>query len=152
MNAKRYLNQLQHLDSKINNKIEQLNDLKFTLNCIGNLSYSQDYIQSNHSKDAPFTKLINRIVDLEKEINTEIDTYVNKKNIIINQIYQLRNDSHIKILFKRYVEFKDLKQISKEINYTYQYTRRLHGQALEEFKRSYTKLHKATNRCDIMIM
>lgn len=36
MNAKRYLNQLQYLDSKINNKIEQLNDLKFTLNCIGN--------------------------------------------------------------------------------------------------------------------
>jgi hypothetical protein len=48
--------------------------------------------------------------------------------------------NHVRILFKKYVEFKRLEVIAVEMNYTYQYTKELHGYALADFQRTYTNL------------
>lgn len=81
------------------------------------------------------------MVDLEKEINREIDVFVDKKHKIINQIQGLKNPIHIKILYGKYVEFKNLYDIAYEMNYTYQYIREVHGHALLAFEKTYKNLH-----------
>lgn len=141
MKAKEYLQQLQRLDAVINQKIKELEGLRLTLSSVGSIDYAKDRVQTGSSSDAPFVRTIEKIADLEAEIDREINSFVDKKHQIINEIQGLSNAIHIQILFKRYVEFKRLEVISVEMNYTYAYTRELHGYALQDFERTYTNLH-----------
>ena len=140
MTAKEYLKQLQWLDIVINQKIKELDDLYLKSRSTGSIDYSKERVQTSASKDALFVKLIEHIMELEAEINQEIDTFVDEKHEIINQIQSLKNSKHIEILYKHYVEFKRLEIISVEMNYTYQYIKELHGHALQEFEKTYPNL------------
>ena len=134
MTAKEYLQQLQRLDTVINQKIKEVRDLRLKSQSTGSIDYSKERVQTSPSGDAPFVKLIGRIVDLEAEINAEIDRYVDEKHKIINQIQGLKNADYISLLFKRYVEYKSLERICVEMNFSYDYIKHLHGYALKDFE------------------
>lgn len=140
MKAKEYLQQLQRLDTVINQKIKELGDLRLKSKSTGSIDYSKERVQTSPSGDAPFVKLIGRIVDLEEEINAEIDRFVDEKHEIINQIQALQNPKHIDILYKHYVEFKRLEIVAVEMDFTYQYIVELHGTALKEFQLTHENL------------
>lgn len=142
MKAKEYLQQLQRLDTVINQKIKEVQDLRLKSCSTGSIDYSKERVQSSPSGDASFMNTIGRIVDLEAEINDEIDKYCNDKHKIINQIQGLQTVNHIALLYKRYVEFKKFETIAVEMNFTYQYAIELHGYALQEFERTYENLLK----------
>lgn len=132
---------MRRLDELINQKIRELGDLRVKLSSVSGIDYSDERIKTNFSRNDPLLGMIIRIFDLEKEIKTEIDSFVDKKHRIINQIQSLQNMNHISLLYKRYVEFKRLEVIAVEMSYTYQYTRELHGHALQDFERTYPNLH-----------
>lgn len=140
MKAKEYLQQLQRLDTVINQKIKELGDLRLKSQSVGSIDYSKERVQTSPSGDAPFVKLIGRIIDLEAEINAEIDAFVDDKHKIINQIQSLKNSKYIEILYKHYVEFKRLEVVAVEMNFTYQYVVELHGYALKDFQTTYENL------------
>lgn len=142
MKAKEYLQKLQRLDTVINQKIEELGNLRLMSTGVNGIDYSKERVQSSCSGDAPFVKMIGRMIDLEAEINREIDTYVDEKHKIINEIQGLQTVNHISLLYKRYVEFKKFETIAVEMNFTYQYTIELHGYALAEFQTTYENLLK----------
>lgn len=132
--AKEYLNRLKLLDLKINQKLEEVSALKQTLTSISAVITENERVQGGNIKlDASFVKLLTRINKMEQEIDKEIDTFVCEKHRTINEIQSLKNKKHIEILYKRYVEFKDLGIVADEMNYTYQYIVLLHGYALQEF-------------------
>ena len=135
MSAKEYLKDLKRLDTMINQKIKELDDLKALREGVGGLDYSKDRVQTSMLGDASFVNSTLRIIELEQEINNEIDKFVDKKHTIINQIHTLNDSKHIEILHKRYVEFKSFELIAVEMSYAYDYVRRLHGIALQNFKR-----------------
>lgn len=137
MKAKEYLQQLQRLDTVINQKIKEVQDLRIQAQSTGGLDYSKERVQTSPFGDAPFVKPICRIIDLEAEINAEIDRFVDEKHKIINQIQGLKNSDYISLLFKRYVEFKKFETIAVEMNFTYQYVLNMHGYALKEFESAY---------------
>lgn len=140
MKAKEYLQQLQRLDTVINQKIKEVQDLRLQARSTGGIDYSKERVQTSPSGDAPFVKPICRIIYLEAEINAEIDKFVDEKHKIINQIQGLKNSDYIALLFKRYVEFKKFEVISVEMNFTYQYVIEMHGYALKEFETTYENL------------
>lgn len=140
MTAKKYLQQLYRLNTVINQKIRELDDLYSMATSIGNTDYSKDRVQTSPAGDAVFVKPICRIIDFEAKINAEIDRFVDKKHKIINQIQGLQNINHIKLLFMRYVEFKKFETIAAEMDFTYQYTIELHRYALQEFEKTYKNL------------
>lgn len=137
MKAKEYLQQLQRLDTIINQKIKELDDLRLKSRSIGSIDYSRERVQTSPSGNAPFVGLIERINDLNAEINAEIDAFVDEKHRIINQIQGLKNINHIALLYKRYVEFKKFETIADEMNFTYQYVLNMHGYALKDFETTY---------------
>ena len=120
MRAKEYLQQLRRLDTVIDQKIKELDDLKVKSTCIGGFDYSKERVQTSPSGDAPYVRTVSRMIDLNEEINRDIDNFVYRKHKIINEIQSLENTKHIQILFKKYVEYKTFEQISVEMNYTYQ--------------------------------
>lgn len=140
MKAKEYLQQLQRLDTMINQKIKELGGLRLMSQSIGGIDYSKERVQSSPSGDAPFVKPVLRMIELEQEINAEIDRFVDEKHEIINQIQALQNPKHIDILYKHYVEFKRLEIVAVEMNFTYQYIVELHGTALKEFQLTHENL------------
>lgn len=142
MKAKEYLRHLQRLDTMINQKIKELNDLRMISQSTGGMDYSTERVQSSPTGDAPFVQSVLRIAELEKEINAEIDRFVDEKHTIINQIQALQNPRYIDILYKRYVEFKRLEMIAVEMEVTYQYAIELHGTALKKFQTTYENLLK----------
>ena len=135
------MQQLQRLDAVIHQKTKELEDLRLMLSRAGSIDYAKDRVRASPSTDAPFVRALERITDLEAEINREVGSFVDKKHEIISEIQGLSNAVHVQILFKRYVEFKRLEVISAEMNYAYTYTRALHRRALQDFERTYTKLH-----------
>lgn len=141
MRAKEYLQQIFKLERHINQRQSQLEELIKYSGYIKSVDYANDRVQSSKSSDADFVSTINKITDLQAEINAKIDALVDIKNTIIQQIQALDNTIYADILYKRYVECKKLEQIAVEMNYSYIWLRQMHGRALQEFERTYTNIH-----------
>lgn len=137
VSAKEYLKQLQKLDVMIKQRQQERDALRAMLGSIGSFDYSKDRVQTSPSGDAQYAKTIERIADIEEDIERLIEKFVHKMNEIISQIQKLENNKHVDILYKRYVELKELKVIANEMKYTYQYVLLLHGNALKEFSKKF---------------
>lgn len=135
MNAKEYLQNLKRLDTVIEQKIKELDNLKIMSTSIGSFDYSKERVQTSPDADAPFVKTVEKICILQDEINREIDQFVDKKHRIINQIQELSNPKYIDVLFRRYVEYKSFETIAVEMDLSYQYVIEIHGYALQEFEK-----------------
>ena len=68
MSAKEYLKDLKRLDTMINQKIKELDDLKALREGVGGLDYSKDRVQTSMLGDASFVNSTLRIIELEREI------------------------------------------------------------------------------------
>lgn len=141
MTAKEYLNQLRCLDTKINQKCEELSQLKSTLMGRG-MRYDAERVQT--SPQNMQENIILKSADLEDKIDSMIDKYIDEKDLIINQIHQLNDDRYMQILYLHYVpnekhktkRLEDIAVIMKKRNgdsYTYEHINRLHGEALQKF-------------------
>lgn len=142
LTAKQYLDQLRVIDTKINQKMEELADLMTAATSTGAIDYSKDRVQTS-----PQNAQENRIckyVDLDAEINREIDEFVDIKHRVTKEIQELNVDYYIKILFKVYVQYKTVKDAANEIGLSYQYVRDLHKKALEAFEELHTDLYYLT--------
>lgn len=142
LTAKQYLDQLRVIDTKINQKMEELADLMTAATSTGAIDYSKDRVQTS-----PQNAQENRIckyVDLDAEINREIDEFVDIKHRVTKEIQELNVDYYIKILFKVYVQYKTVKDAANEIGLSYQYARDLHKKALKAFEELHTDLHYLT--------
>lgn len=140
MKAKEYLQKLQRLDTIIHQKLKEIDNLKSMSMSVGSFDYSKDKVQISPNNDAPYVKTINKMCDLQDEINREIDQFVDERHKIINQIQGLSDSRYIDILFKHYVEYKKFETISVEIDLSYQYIIELHGHALQEFEKTYKSI------------
>lgn len=137
MTAKEYLMNLKVLDTEINRKLEKISALRASLTSIPAVNTTEERVQgSSTSNDARFVRTLAEINELETEVNENIDKFVDEKRKIINQIYQLDNDLHRKILYKKYVEFKNFNVISEELKRSYRYAISIHKQALKNFENS----------------
>lgn len=146
MKVKEYLRKVELMDAKINQKQSQLDELREKVRAIGGMDYTKDRVQTSHKNNAQ-EGLILKCIEMEEEINKNIDDYIDFKNAIIKEINTLSDVRYIKILFKRYIEYKSLYRIAQEMEYSYDHIRRLHGHALENLKMT----HNATIGCDKMI-
>lgn len=142
LTAKQYLDQLWVIDTKINQKMEELADLMTAATSTGAIDYSKDRVQTS-PQNAQENRIC-RYVDLDAEINREIDEFVDIKHRVTKEIQELNVDYYIKILFKVYVQYKTVKDAANEIGLSYQYVRDLHKKALKAFEELHTDLHYLT--------
>lgn len=136
MKAKEYLEQVILLNEKIHQKQLQYNELLQTAVSIGAIRYDKEKVQASTSSDK-IDNTVSRYMDLQNEINQDINRFIALRNKIIDEIQKLSNVKFVKILFMRYIQNKKLEEIAVELNYSYQYVRKLHGYALNSF----TKMH-----------
>ncbi len=134
MTAKEYLWEIKRLDTCVEQKEAEWQALYSTGLCA-----APDRERVKGSTEDRMPDLVNRITELREEIDQQKAEYLDRKHTIIDQIQGLNNERHVAVLYKHYVEFKRLEEISVEMHYAYKYVSRIHGRALQEFGQVYAK-------------
>ena len=142
MTAKEYLGKIRLLDERISQKIWEREDLERKRTLISAIDYSRERLSGSKSGEAPFVKTSDKLVDLSREIDREIEKFSVEKHKIINLIQGLGNSKFARVLYEHYVKYKDFSVIAEELNYTYQYIIELHIGALKYFENTYKILLK----------
>lgn len=132
MTAREYLSQTYYLDQRINSKIEQvesLNDLAKKAGCaISGMPRNPDRAVSS------MANAVEKIVDLQAEINADIDRMVRLKAEIMKVIRQVDDPELQTLLEKRYLNFHTWGQIAADMGYNVRHLYRIHDRALLEIK------------------
>lgn len=129
--AKGYLRKIELFDANINNRINDLHELKSLVTKI-TATISPVCVSGSGNQDK-LGDAVAKIVDLQDEINRKIDKYVDLKREISSMLEQIQDPDQVKVLHKRYFEYKPWEQIACEMNYSYRNVCYIHGKALQAF-------------------
>lgn len=135
--AKEYLNSVRLADRRIKIKIEELYQLQLNVDQIIPQTTGERVQSSNKGS---FTKTVDKIVDLQNKINSEIDSLLELKSDVRNKINQLSDERFIVVLTDYYINCKTWAEVSKSIGYEERYTRKLHGWALQKFRKKFNMI------------
>ena len=150
MTAKEYLNQIRLLDRKIDQRIQEADELRQIAYGLRSPDMSGDHVQTSPAGDS-VGNAVSKYLDMEAEIDAMVDRLVNLKHKIIGEIHELKDPRLVELLYLRYVKFMRLEEIACTMkkadggSYNYEYIKRLHGKSLKEFSKCHSKV---TLTCD----
>lgn len=139
--AKIYLMEIEKLDIKINQKCKLIDELRTRRFNVQAVNFSNERVKSSTKNNV--NNLSDKILDIENEINKDIDRFYDMKNKMINQIQQLEKKEYVEILHKKYIEYNiypTLEHIAVSLGEngrSWRHTARLHGEALESFRKKF---------------
>jgi len=136
MTKKEYLSQAYRLDQRINSKLAQvtaLNDL--ATKCTSTIS---DMPRNPSRGISTMADAVDKIVDLQAEINRDIDALVDLKRDIVRAIKAVENTEYQTILELRYLCFKTWEQIAVDMGYNVRHVYRIHDEAVNQIPISET--------------
>ena len=129
MTAKEYLNQAYRIDQRINSKVAQIASLRDLLTKT-NAVISD--MPGNPNRDrSRVDDIIVKIISIEDEIKTDINTLLSTKSDIMHTIKAVDEPGCQMLLELRYLCFKSWEEISEEMGYCSQHIYRIHTEALE---------------------
>ena len=132
MTAVEYLSQAYRLDIRINSKIEQvasLNDLAMKAT-----SVATGMPHNPNKGTSTMADTIDKIIDLQEEINRDIDTLVDLKAEIVTVIKAVGNTEYQTLLEKRYLNYMSWESIAVDMGYSIQHLYRLREKAYAEVR------------------
>lgn len=129
MDAKEYLRQVERLDLRIKNKlIERQQWRDIALGITANMEGERVQSSGSQSKMAD---AVNKCVDMEAEINSLVDSLIDKKKEVVQTIEQLDSPTEYNVLHMRYIQFKGLQEIADYYGRDYGWATTTHGRALK---------------------
>ena len=133
MTTKSYLSQIERLDIMIQNKLSEIYQLK-TMACSVTVSNDGERVQNSGDKDRMGTTVA-KIVDLERETDELVDSFVEKRKRIVGQIDSIENVDYYNVLSMRYISRDTFETIAEKTNWSIRKVFSLHGKALLEFEK-----------------
>nr|DAG29465.1 MAG TPA: Protein of unknown function (DUF1492) [Caudoviricetes sp.] len=137
MTAKECLSGLWRLQVVIDQDRLELKRLEDSIETLHSVDYSRDRVQTTHKPDAPYVPRVNRLVDMGQALRAEIARMMETRCQVVAMIQRLDDARYATVLYKHYAEGKGLKTIAAECGYSYGATRRIHGEALRRFAKSF---------------
>lgn len=128
--AKAYLRKIELLDAHITNKLNDLATLRTMVTKI-TATITPVAVSGSGNQDK-LGDAVAKIVDLQDEINRKIDKFIDSKREVSAVLEKLQEPDHVKVLHKRYIEYKPFEQIACEMCCTYRNVCYIHGKALQE--------------------
>lgn len=132
IDAKSYLQQVEMLDAKIQNKLieqQQWRDVALGITA----SIGGDRVQSSGSQQKMADAVI-KCVDMEKEIDGLVDELITIKKDVINTIEKLSSPTEYKIIHMRYIQNISLSEIAEILKREYTTITTTHGRALKNIQ------------------
>lgn len=134
MTAKQYLSQIEVLDKRIQNKLSeeyQLRSLATNISVSNNL----ERVQTSGNSDR-VGNIVAKIVDVQAETDELVKSYLCQRSEIIHTIESVDRLKPYEVLFKRFVEYKTLEEISSEMGYSVSHVKRLLGEGIESVRKN----------------
>lgn len=123
MGAKQYLNSLGEFDEQIGRKIRRLCEL----GAAG--MFSEEELKYLRSARGLYTK--DKFDDLRNEITDDVAKLRRMRRDTVDLLKRLGNTRYAGVLYKHYVEYKSIKEISEEMFLSCSHTHMLHKKALD---------------------
>lgn len=132
MTAKEYLGQVRKTNELINSKLRTLQELRQSVGLLKAVNTNGSKIKSGAVSDP--LKVIDKITDLETEINADINRLIDEKKDVLKSIDRVLLPEYISILTDRYVNCMTLERIAEEYEVSYCTVCVRLGQALQIFR------------------
>jgi len=131
MTAKQYLRQAYRLNELINSHIKELEQLRLISTSVPSTDFSKERVQGGQLPGDKIANIIGKIVDLERQINAEIDRFVDLKKEIHDVIEAVKSPDQRLVLRCRYIEFLTWEKTAEIMNYSIKQIHRIHSAALQ---------------------
>ena len=132
MTAKEYLSQARYLDARINTKIKQLEALNTLATSATSVLTGMPH--SPNKATSKMADIVDKIVDLQAEINRDIDALVDLKGEMRSKLEMVPAEDYKAIVEMRYLCFMSWEQIASNLGLSVPYTYKLHDRALKGFE------------------
>lgn len=132
MKAQFYLRQLDHLETLIQNKMiekEQWRDIALGVTA----RYEGERVQSSGNQQK-MSEAMDRLVDIEREIDSIIDRQIDTRLDIIKTIEQLKPKEY-KVLHMLYIQNKSFKEVAACCGKSHSWATSIHGIALANLQK-----------------
>ena len=133
MRTEEYLNQIHKFDRMIDNRMLDIGRLR-AIATSTTIPPKDVNVKTSSDKDK-MGNIVTRIVELEKEVNTLID----KRHIILQQIENMADYKEYDVLWQRYVQMKSIKEIKIEKISSIRRVQQILSNAIKNFESMYGK-------------
>lgn len=129
--AKQFLSRVRLFDRKIFLKLKELQQIKDMITTI-TPAYSDNPGSGGSGSHDKIDKAICKIVDLQDEINSYVDQFVDARKDVLQILEKLDDPDQYSVLHERYVLYKTFEQIAEDLNFSPQWIFTIHGRALQK--------------------
>ena len=134
MDAREYLGQVRVLRKVIKNHKNHIEEMRCSYIGIGSMTGDADRVQTSPSINGMYD-LVDRILDLERDLSREIMDLELKIREIDSQLQHLSKDLYVDVIRGKWIEDKSLEQLCVEMHLSFPYIRRLYWQAMCEMQK-----------------
>ena len=134
MDTRTYLSQINKLNLMINNKLQEIYELR-TIATRVTISTENERVKSSPTN--VLENSVAKIIDKEWEIEKLVDMLIDKRSLIIAQIDAIENQKYYSILTYKYVQCLTIKEIQSKMNLQERQVKNLQTEAIMEFERLY---------------
>lgn len=141
MTAKEYLSRLRSIELRLMaeaNEIEALSDMATHITS----AINSDGIHTSGATSDKLGNCVSRLVDLQRDIDSDILTLEKVRGEIIASLDNVQNDKYRELLRMRYVGHMTLEEIADAMDMSKRWIIKLHGRALQEFYRKNQNIFK----------
>lgn len=127
--AQIFLERCERMEAIISNKLvekQQWRDLALGITA----NMDSERVQSSGSKSR-MADSVERLIDVEAEIDNLIDTLIDVKRNVTETIEQLDSPMEYRLLHDRYIKYMSLQEIAFKYNREYTWATTTHGRALK---------------------
>jgi len=138
MAVKEFLRSVREQDRLLRAYEQELEDLRRRAYNISSPKLG-DKIQSNHL--ATLDEIVDKLDSQIEKVNATWDELIDKRNQAKALINKVEDESGRCVLYRYYILIQSWEQIAVKMNYTIRWVYKLHGKALQDLEKEFTKIH-----------
>ncbi len=138
MTVKEFLRSVREQDSLLRAYEQELEDLRRRAYNISSPKLG-DKIQSNHL--ATLDEIVDKLDSQIEKVNAAWDELIDRRDMAKSLINTVEDESIRCVLYRYYILIQTWEQIAVEMNYTIRWVYKLHGKALQDLEKEFTKIH-----------
>jgi DNA-directed RNA polymerase specialized sigma subunit len=132
MTPKEYLNQARHLDALINCRLREIDYWRDLSTSVAGSSFEEHH-NPNRPADAPFVRCLEKIDDIQRDVEEKVPHLVSLREDINTRIDMLASHEEQMVLRYRYLDNCTWEEIAAMVNVSLRTVHRIHGSALQNF-------------------
>ena len=133
MTAKEYLNQARHLDALINCRLREIDYWRDLSSSVAGMKFDGMPHSPNHPTEAPFVRCLEKIDEIQRDVEDKVAYLVRLKEEINTAIDMLASRDEQLLLRYRYLDDFTWEEIARMLNVSLRTVHRIHGSALQNF-------------------